>query len=201
MAEILTNILEGFGEIFSSPFRDASIIWLLAPIILFWFIMEIYFSRYKQEKLGWNSALGYGLSMFWIATISLRTLFTNNYELFSFDKLIFLITIAIYSVFIIYISFTHKMKEKMFFIFTSPTIIYYLFGIAVLWVHGLLNISLWVVIDLVIFYIIILIFEKLLRKFIPAASEDLKSDKGIDDFGSDDAGSGLGKMGGGLGKL
>ena len=47
MAEIWTNILGGFKEIFSSPFRDLSILWLLIPIILFWLVMEVYFGRYK----------------------------------------------------------------------------------------------------------------------------------------------------------
>ena len=107
MAEIWANILIGFKEIFSAPFRDLSILWILVPIILFWFIMEVYFGRYKEEKLGWNSALGYGMSMFWIVIISLRTLLANNFEIFSLDKLLFLIFVAAYSVLIIYISFTH----------------------------------------------------------------------------------------------
>ena len=53
MAGIWTNILSGFKEIFSAPLRDISILWLLIPIILFWFVLEIYFGKYKGEKLGW----------------------------------------------------------------------------------------------------------------------------------------------------
>ncbi len=89
MADEWVNILNGFKEIFSSPFKDLSIWWLLAPIILFWIILEIYFSRYKTEKLGWNSTLGYGLNMFWIGIISLRTLFANDFELFTWGKILF----------------------------------------------------------------------------------------------------------------
>jgi len=169
MATILENILTGFKEIFSAPLRDLSIFWLLIPIILFWIIMEVYFGRYKEEKLGWNSALGYGLSMFWIVIISFKTLFENNFDLFSIDKLLFVIAVAAYSVFIIFISFTHRLKEKIFFLFTSPTLVYFLFGIAVLLVNDLLDITLWVIIDLVILYILILIFETILKKLIPAA--------------------------------
>ena len=173
MVDIWANVLSGFKEIFSAPFKDLSVLWLLVPIILFWFIMEIYFGRYKEEKLGWNSALGYGLSRFWIVVISLRTLFSNNFELFSIDKLIFVIIIALYSVFIVFFSFTHRIKSKIFFLFTSPTLVYYLFGIAVLLVNNLLNITLWVIVDLVIFYILILIFELILKKFIPSAPESV----------------------------
>lgn len=177
MAEIWTNILTGFKEIFSAPLRDLSVLWLLAPIILFWIIMEVYFGRYKEEKLGWNSALGYGLSMFWIVVISFKTLFENNFELFSIDKLLFVIVVAAYSVFIIFISFTHRLKEKIFFLFTSPTMVYFLFGVAVLLVNNLLNVTLWVIIDLIILYILILIFETILKKLIPAAPSSGMSGK------------------------
>lgn len=169
MANIWENVLSGFKEIFLAPTRDLSILWLLIPIFLFWFTLEIYFGRYKEEKLGWNSALGYGLSMFWIVIISFRTLFANNFELFSIDKLLFVIFIALYSCFIIFVSFTHRMKAKIFFLFTSPTLVYFLFGIALLLVNDLLNVTFWVIVDLVIFYIIILIFELILKKIIPPA--------------------------------
>jgi len=195
MVDIWTNILGGFREIFSAPFKDPSILWLLIPIILFWFVLEIYFSKYKQEKIGWNTALGYGLSMFWIVVISFKTLFENNFELFSIDKLIFLIIITFYSIFIIFVSFTHRLKEKIFFLFVSPNLIYYLFGIAILLVHDLLSLNLWVIVDFIILYIIILIIEFILKKVIPAASEDTGvGDTGLGNTGMGDIGKGFGKL-------
>jgi len=164
------NILDGFREIFSAPLNDLSVFWLLTPIILFWLIIEIYFGRHKKEKLGWNTALGNGLSMFWIVIISFRALFTEELGLFSIDKLIFVIFIASYAILIIFISFTHRIRENMFFLFSSPTAVYFLSGIAVLWIHNLLTINLWVIIDLIILYIFIVIFETILKKMIPAAS-------------------------------
>lgn len=176
MVSIAENLVLGFKEIFSSPFKDPSIWWLLGPIVLFWLITEIYFGRHKSERLGWNTALGNGLSMFWIVVISLKVLFAGNFGLFSIDKLIFIIFTAFYSVFIIIISFTHKIKESVFFLIASPTAVYYLSGIAVLWIHNLINMSLWVFIDLIIFYLAILIFEMILKKLIPAASKQEHSD-------------------------
>ena len=204
MATVWANILDGFVEIFSSPFKDLTILWILIPIILFWFIIEIYFGRYKAEKLGWNTALGNGLTIFWTVIISLKTLFANNFELFSINKLLFIISIAAYSAFIISISFTHRIKGKIFFIFASPTIVYYLFGIVMLWVHGLLDITFWVVIDLIILYIFVLILEFILRKTIPSA---LGNEPGMGDMsmGGTETGPGLdtgtGNIGKGFGKI
>ena len=198
MADIWVNILDGFNEIFSAPFKDVSIWWLLTPIILFWLVLEVYFGMYKRENLGWNTALGNGLNLFWIVVIILKALFTKGSDLFSIDKLIVVVVITVYSIFLIFISFTHKIKEKIFFVFASPTVVYYLSGIAVLWTHGLITINLWVVIDLIILYIIILILEVILRKIIPPApAESGLGDTGVG--GSDIGGQGLGNIG--MGKI
>ncbi|MDP6138667.1 MAG: hypothetical protein QGI89_01020 [Candidatus Woesearchaeota archaeon] len=205
MATVWANILDGFVEIFSAPFRDSSIWWVLTPIILFWLVLEVYFGMYKGEKLGWNTALGNGLNLFWVVVISLKDLFTKNLELFSIDKLIAVIVIAVYSGFIISVSFTHKLKENIFFLFASPTTIYYLSGITILWIHGLINITLWVIIDLIIFYTVLMIFEIIMRKLISPASKDSgMEDAGIGDTGLGDAGmggTGMGNIGKGFGKI
>jgi len=171
MANAWDNLLAGFSEIFSSPLKDPSIWWLLAPIILFWFVIEIYFGRHKKEKLGWNTALGNGLSMFWIVVISLKVLFEGQFGLHNLGKLVFVIFIALYSTFIIFVSFTHKIKENLFFLVASPTAVYYLSGIAILWIYNLLAMSIWVITDLIIIYMAILVFEAILKKAIPPAAE------------------------------
>ena len=169
MAYIWADLLLGFKEIFSAPFKDPSIWWILAPIIFFWLILEAYFGRYKTEKLGWNSALLNGLTLFWIVIISIQTLFANNFELFTLSKLLFVIFVALYSVFIIFICFTHRIRGNIAFLFASPTIIHYLCGLSILWTHGLLVMNLWVVIDLILLYILVLIMETILKKLIPSA--------------------------------
>ena len=174
MVSIWDNLLSGFSEIFSAPLKDTSIWWLLAPIILFWVVIEIYFGRYKKENLGWNTALGNGLSMFWIVIISFKVLFDESLGLFSIDKLLFVVFIGIYAILIIFISFTHKIKENVFFLIASPTAVYYLSAIAILWIYNLLTINIWVAADLIILYLIILILETLLKKLIPAASTETK---------------------------
>jgi hypothetical protein len=200
MAEVWVNILSGFKEIFSAPFKDPSILWLLAPIALFWLVLEIYFGKYKREKLGWNTTLGYGMTMFWVVVISLRTMFENNFELFSIDKILFLLVIATYSIFIIIVSFTHKLREKVFFLVASPSLVYYLFIIAILLVHGVLELNLWVVVDLVILYIVILLLETILKRVMPEAPGDIGGEGDFGSMGSSGVNNfGIGKTGVGKG--
>src|SRR3989338_5810465 len=120
------NMVIGFKEIYNSLVKDPSIWWLLAPIILFLLVIEVYFGRHKKEKLGWNTALGNGLNLFWIVIISLKVLFMEGIALFNAGKLIFVIFLAVYSIFIVFMSFTHKVKDSFAFLLASPTAVYYL---------------------------------------------------------------------------
>lgn len=189
---IYDNILVGFQHIFSAPSRDLSILWILTPIILFWLFLEIYFGRFKHEKLGWNSAMGNGLSIFWIVIISFRILFADKPNYFTVGKFIFMIMIGIYAISIIYISFNHRMRKKIPFLIASPTVVYYLSAVAILWINNLIEMSRWVIIDLVILYILILIFEAILKKLIPEAASE--SEIGLDEEINQDIGGSLEKM-------
>ncbi len=177
IGEILTNLGEGFVEIFKPMFVESSLFWYLGPILLFWLIFEVYFSKYKKEELGWNTALGNGLSVFWILIISMKYLFDNKMENFEWTKFIALLVILIYAVFIIINSFSHKLREKVSFLLASPTITYYLSGVAILWTYGKLELTRWVLIGLVIFYGFVLLIELILKRMIKG------KEPGIEDIG------------------
>jgi len=173
----LGDLLRAFVEIFKPMFVDISLFWYLGPILLFWLILEIYFSRYKSEELGWNTALGNGLSVFWILIISMKFLFDNQRENFEWVKFFAILIMMIYAIFIIMNSFSHKLKEKASFLLASPTVTYYLSGIAILWTYGNLEITRWVLIDLVILYGFVLLAEFIMKKMV-------KGKDGLGSFGS-----------------
>ncbi len=170
---VTKNIINGFANIRKSIFSDPSIFWFLTPIFLFWLILEIYFSKYKKEKLGWNTALGNGLSIFWLLIICLRHLFENRMENFSWGRFIALILILCYVVFIIFNSFTHKLKESISFLLAAPTLVYYLSAVTILWTFGGLEITFWVTIDLILIYIVILLIDLILRKLIKGKEQSI----------------------------
>lgn len=202
IGEIFINLGKAFVEIFKPMFVDPSLFWYLGPILLFWLILEVYFSKYKTEDLGWNTALGNGLSVFWVLTISMKYLFDNNRENFEWIKFIALLVMMLYAIFIIMNSFSHKLKQKASFLLASPTITYYLSGVAILWTYGELEITMWVLIDLVIFYGIVLIIELILKRLIKGKESGL-GDMGLgkDEFKEPSLGAGNQGNLGGFGRL
>jgi len=173
MGQILSNLWAAFVEVLRSMFKDPSVFWFLGPVLLFWLILEIYFSKYKKEELGWNTALGNGLSVFWILIVCIKYLFENHMANFEWQKFIALMVILVYAFFIIINSFSHKLKENVSFLLASPTITYYLSGVAILWTYGELKITIWVLIVLILCYVLVLIFELILKRLIKGKETSL----------------------------
>ncbi|MDA1196834.1 MAG: hypothetical protein O2779_02630 [Nanoarchaeota archaeon] len=177
--DILKSIGSGFGAIGGSLVNDLSILWLLTPILFFWIVLEVYFGKYQSEKLGWNTALGNGMSIFWILIISLRELFSEGLRNVSWSRFMGLVVLCMYTILIIYNSFAHKFSEKVSFIMASPTITYYLSGVAILWTFGGLIISGWVILDLFLLYGVVLILEYYLKKYIQKESGSMVGSSGL----------------------
>ncbi|OVE75129.1 hypothetical protein BVX95_00100 [archaeon D22] len=173
MNDFLRDVLLGFWEIIKSPSKDWSVLWLLAPIFLFWIILEVYFDRHKKEPLGWNTALGNGLSLFWVAISCVRFFFTQDFE---FWKMFWIFVIFGYSIFIIWISFNHKIKDKIFFPMASPTPTYFFSMVVVLLAYGVLEFSWIIILDLFLLYWIILAIELTVRHFMPEANSHPEND-------------------------
>ncbi|MBW2992673.1 hypothetical protein KY345_05645 [Candidatus Woesearchaeota archaeon] len=187
----LQGMLDALWEIVRSPFKEWSVWWFLAPVLILWVILELYFGRYKSEQLGWNTSLANGISLVWINIESMRFLFSNHPEPFLL-RFIPVSLILIYGGFVIYVSFAHKFSGKVTYALAAPTPIYFLSAISVLWGHGELTLTWFVILDLILLYPIIVGIFALLRKFLPEVPEEKK---GKFDIG------GLGETGGGLGGL
>lgn len=171
VATFLVEMWTALKAIMVSPFTDLSIWWLLAPVVLLWIIMELYFGKFKKEKLGWNTSLTNAVSLAWVGIESMRFLFSTKPEAFWFRFSIISI-IIIYAAVIVYFAFSHTLSGKVTYLLASPTPIYYLSSVTILWGHGVLIITLWVLIDLIILFGIVGGAFILLKKFMPESEKD-----------------------------
>ena len=160
------EMLAGITDIFRAPFVELSALWLIAPLFIMWIVLELYFDIHQDEELGWNTALGNGISMFWIAVNMMRFLFVENFRDFGWLKFIVIILLLCYSIFISYISFTHQLSPKATFYLASPTTAYYFSGIVILWAYGSLTLSLWMIIDIMLLFGIVVLFVYIVRKIV-----------------------------------
>jgi len=197
----LQGMLDALWEIVKSPFSDLSVLWFLTPILILWLVLELYFGRYKSEELGWNTALANAISLVWVNIESMRFLFSTHPEPFLL-RFIPLSLILTYGGFIIYISFTHKFSGNITYTLASPTPIYFLSTISVLWGHGNLILTWFVIMVLIILYPVIMGIFALIRRLLPEISEEKKGEFGglgktgpeTELFGPKTKGPGLGNL-------
>lgn len=169
MAEIIfINLLEAFREIFRATISDLSIWWLLAPILLLWISLEIYLGEYSREGLGWNTTFANGLSLAWVTIESFRYLFSDTLLTTFWLRFLILIIILTYAIFVILTSFYHRFRIKTMSYLAGPSPVYFLALITILWGHGLLDISAWVLLALFILFWLIAGIFALLRKLLAA---------------------------------
>jgi len=164
------EIFGALGRIIASPFRNLSALWVLAPVFLLWIILIIYFDQHKKERLGWNTALGNGISMFWISVTLMKHIFET--ESFTLPKLLMVIFILVYAAFIAIISFRHSFSAKVTYTLAYPTPIYFLSGVAILVTYGNLEFDKWVFLGLVIIFLTVLLADLILRKVMPESEKD-----------------------------
>jgi hypothetical protein len=183
-ATILNNMSNAFFHILSAPFKNLEIWWYLFPILALWFTLEFYFGIYESESMGWNTALANAFSFAWVNIEGMRVLFEKSLELFwlRFSVLFLFIT---YSIIVIYLVFTHKIKDKYAFLAASHHLTYYFSAISILWMHGLLDLSLWVIIDLIIILFITVLFFTLIKKLLPNKTNSRSDEHQYEKMGFD----------------
>jgi len=174
------QLINGFHSILVALTKQPGIWWFLAPVFILWIVMEIYFGEYKKEKLGWNSILANGISLSWINIASFRVLFLENASSVTdfYLRLLILVILFLYGIFVIYIAFTHKLSHNIGSWLAGPTTVYFLSTMSVLWGQGHLEINQWILIDFIILYIIIYFIFYLIKKKLGTLGEVEAIEKG-----------------------
>jgi hypothetical protein len=121
----------------------------------------------------------------------MRFLFQTRPEYFWY-KFSVIILIMFYAFFIVYLSFTHKLSAKITYALASPSPIYFLSMVTILWGHGVLIVTWWVLLDLAILYVIIAVLFWIIKKVVPESMKDMG--------GEEDFGAGLGGLDKGMDK-
>ncbi len=176
----LSDVTFAMKNLLLSGFRDPSLLWQLAPILLLWFTLTIYFATHKTEKLGWNTSLAHGLSLFWVLASVMQHIFSNEGQFFTWTKFIIFACITVYSIFITFISFKHTLPSRWTYVFASHHLVYYLSFISILFAYDLIYLNLAMMIAIVIFFGFLLLFVYFLRKMMPALKEEV-DDAPLDD--------------------
>lgn len=174
------ELLAEMKNIFIGVSKQPSLLWQIAPLIVLWVLLEIYFGRYNKEKLGWNTALGNGISMVWIVLSALQFTFSNQQSLrVTWPLFVSLFLIAGYALLIVVVSFKHSLKSKWVYLIASPSPVYYFSIISLMIAHQVILLHFVSIVAIFVIFIFLMLVFFVLRLLIPN-----KTDSDEDDFDS-----------------
>ena len=151
-------------------------IWLIAPLLITMFLVQVYFGRHKEEEIGWNTAYGNSIVLIF-TTITLFHYLYNTFgyqamiafEGTAFYKSLFVGIGLVYAFLLMFIDFIHLLPKKLaFFLSNSITISVSAF-VAVVLVYSDVPFDLVTLVTAICLFLIVLLFFKLFRWIIPAS--------------------------------
>ncbi|MBU0929548.1 MAG: hypothetical protein KJ623_00560 [Nanoarchaeota archaeon] len=164
-------------EMFRSPFDYPETLWLIIPLFVTILFMQLYFGRWKNEKLGWNSVLANMIALLFVI-MNLIYYMIQNYkpeEIFNLGdpvyKIILIGVIIIQIILMMVFVYFHEIPKKILFFIGSSLTINTLAFVTIVMVYGRIPFDLVTLTAFICLYIFVQLFFLLFRWIIPPSKQ------------------------------
>ncbi|MFH1823439.1 MAG: hypothetical protein ABH817_01845 [archaeon] len=182
---VLQLIFEKGLEILKAPITNPQMLWMLLPLIVALFLMELYFNKYKHEELGWNSAVSNSLVLLFVA-LNLASYLSSKGILINFldFKMIGLassqaiirsaITYFVFfeAVLLLGLNFFHIAPKGLAFGISNSLILNFIAAMSLILVYSTLIINWLVIPTFLTIFAILLLFLWIISLFAPKDDEE-----------------------------
>ena len=133
---VMPTFLERLISIVLAPIAFQEMIWILFPAITTMILMTIYFGRYRDEELGWNTAVGNALVLIFVSLNLFEQAYPQENPLQALTAFINVLTkyglaheslpglvagsILSYALLLLVLDFFHILPKKVAFFISSP---------------------------------------------------------------------------------
>mgnify|MGYP001065931743 CR=1 FL=1 len=197
------SILNKSLEIVKQPIKNIDMLWILLPLLATLFIIEFYFGSHKGEELGWNSAVGNSIILFFVGMNLFSFLWRNgllvgisqnivNLEIASFKTFI-AIFVTIEAIFLIIVDFFHLLPKNFGYGMSSPLILNFIGVVSIIFVYSNIELTWHILPATLILFICLFIFIKIIRLLLPKIKEGSKFSFGDVSVGEEELKKGKGE--------
>lgn len=161
------TVISEFLLLLQGPVLVPTMLWTIAPLVAVTLAMTLYFGKYPNEKLGWNTVLGNSIVLVFVALDLLRTIHSYSSSFGAFllhpGKILLILLLVCESFVFSYAAFKHKLPKIMFFFASAPSInsqAYILTTIVYLRTRPSLD----TILAAVLFFVVLLAFLRLVQE-------------------------------------
>ena len=164
-------------DMFKAIYTNQETIWLIIPMIVAIFFMQIYFGRWKNERLSWNDVLGNMIALLFIS-LSLFGYVLREYsseEIFRLGtplyNIILIWAIIIQVILMMAFIYFHTLSKKLSFFLGSPLTVNTVAFVAIVLVYGRIPIDWITLVAFISLYAAVQLFFWGFRRLIPASKQ------------------------------
>lgn len=188
------SILPRFTEIISSPFETPEMLWIAFPLLIVILFMQLYFGRWRNEKLGWASAFANWITLLFVSVNLFREMMVRYTLIASAPPSVvyilpaiplgqkfiplsvlykFMLIFALFFVSILFmiVLFAHAIPKRASYIISSPLAVYTFAFIMIAIVYSDLPLDFPTFIAALLVYILILFIFKFIKSLVPPSDE------------------------------
>ena len=173
-----------FVELVKAPSYNKDMIWIIIPMLTVLFLMELYFGRYRKEELGWNTAVGNSIVLFFVSIDLLRYVYEHNYDpafwtfVFSNLKGLFVaFIVGLGGVWLLLANFFHLLPKRLAFFISGSLPINVIAYVAIAVVYSDVPFDLITMTAGLILFIILMLTFGLIHWIEPKYKEETKDEK------------------------
>ncbi len=130
LMDILQAVIIRFVELLQAPLTDPRMLWSAIPLFIATIFMTLYFGKYQQEQLGWNTAFGNTMVFLFVSLNIIQYLYYADGTVGSWDNVLnsgFYLTITVgllgASVILMLITYYHLLPKGIaFFLFSAAPV-------------------------------------------------------------------------------
>jgi len=162
-------------SIISVPVNQSEMLWAIAPLLLALLFIEVYFGRWKNEKIGWNTAFANSIALLFVS-INLFSILWAQYSadlstrVVLLPRFILLLVLIIQSLLLMTLVYFHAMPKSVSFFLASPLTINLLAVISIVLIYSNLPLNIQTFTAALIVYIALYLFFIILRALVPAST-------------------------------
>lgn len=167
-------------DIVKAPYVNKEMLWMAVPLVATMLLLMFYFSRYKEEELGWNTAVGNSLVLIFVGLDLVRRLYTTNAftsisisALTANVELAVALFIVLEGMLLLVANFTHILPKRFAFFISSPVYINLTAYIGLVVVYSDVPIDLVTALSAVVLFMILSLLFWLINKITPDSAREI----------------------------
>ncbi len=186
-------ILPRFTQIITSPFTDPQMLWIALPLLIVLLFMQLYFGRWKNEKLGWASAFADWIALLFVGVNLLREMLVKYAVISEVPAMIYILPavpiaqtylplevlakfllifiLLFFSLLFMIVLFTHAIPKRISFVISSPLAVYSFAFIMISIVYSDIPLDLYTLIASILVYIFVLMLFQTIKIMTPPSAQ------------------------------